>query len=257
MKYNFTFSLLLLLASVCVTAQGTLDKRIKGQVTSNGIPLEGINILNTSNINMVVSDSNGSFSVLVNEGDILIFSAVNYETLRKYINTKEFKTGNILVDLTPKSIELNEVFINTRPDITAENLGIIPKNQIKLTPAERKLQTAGDFKPTHLLGVLGGALAVDPILNAISGRTKMLKKAVSVEKKEFLMLKLQTLFEDKYYLETLKISKDYVRGFQYYCVEDPDFVESLKVKNKAMCMFLIVGLATKYKKDKANDTEVQ
>lgn len=230
-------------------AQSGVEKRIKGQVSSNGIPLEGINIINASSKIMVVSDSYGAFSIAVKEGDILNFSAVDYEGLRKYVNIQEFKAGTLIVDLTPKSIELKEVIINEHPGISAENMGIIPRNQVKLTPAQRRLYTAGDFKPVHLLGLLGGMLAVDPILNAINGRTKMLKKEVDIEKQEFLMLRLESLFENRYYLETLKIPEEYIKGFQYYCIEDPDFARSLNEKNKTMSMFLIVGLASKFNKN--------
>lgn len=233
-----------------ITAQSGVDKVINGQITSNvDLPIEGVNVTNTSNKIMVVSDKYGHFSILAKEGDILNFSIVNYEFLRKFINGKEFIIGNISIHLTPKSIELEEVIVNKHSDITAENLGIIPKDQVKLTTAERRLQTAGDFKPIHLLGLLGGHLAVDPILNAISGRTKMLKKEVAVEKKEFLMAKLVNLFEDKYYIETLKIPEEFITGFQYYCIEDPYFARSLNDKNKTMSMFLIVGLASEFNKN--------
>lgn len=238
-----------------VVAQTGVEKWIKGQVSSNGIPLEGINITNSSTKIMVVSDSYGAFSILAKEGDILNFTAVNYEDLRKYIKVQEFKMGTIIVDLTPKSIELDEVIINEHSGITAENMGIIPRNQVKLTTAERRLQTAGDFKPIMLLGLLGGSMPVDPLLNAISGRTKMLKKELAVEKKEFLIAKLERLFEDKYYIETLKIPEEYIKGFQYYCVEDQDFVRSLNEKNKTMSMFLIVGLASTFNKNRQTEAE--
>lgn len=248
-KNNFTFLLMTFLLTQFAVAQSDAEKWIKGQVSSNGVPLEGINITNASTKIMVFSDSYGSFSISVKEGDILNFSAVNYEDLRKYINNQAFKMGTIIVDLTPKSIELDEVIINEHPEISAKKMGIIPSNQVRLTPAERKLYTAGDFKPIHLLGLFGGMLAVDPILNAISGRTQMLKKEVNVEKQEFLMLKLEELFEDKYYIETLKIPEVYIKGFQYYCIQDPDFARSLNEKNKTMSMFLIVGLASDFNKN--------
>ncbi|WP_115811975.1 carboxypeptidase-like regulatory domain-containing protein [Flavobacterium aquicola] len=237
-----------------IGAQTNVEKWINGQVTTNNVsPVEGVNITNTSSKIMVVSDAYGHFSILSKEGDILSFSAINYEPLRKFINKKEFNIGSIAVDLTPKRIELNEVIVNKHSNITAENLGIIPKDQVKLTTAERRLQTAGDFKPIHLLSLLGGALAVDPILNAISGRTKMLKKELSIEKKEFLMVKLENLFDDKYYIETLKIPAEFIKGFQYYCIEDVDFARSLKDKNKTMSMFLIVGLASEFNKMQLQD----
>ncbi|MBF4471941.1 carboxypeptidase-like regulatory domain-containing protein [Flavobacterium sp. HJJ] len=248
-KNNFTLLFISFFIIQSGIAQTGTDKWISGQVTTNtALPLEGVNITNSSTRITVVSDGYGHYSILAKEGDILSFTAVNYEPLRKIINKKEFTIGSITADLTPKSIELDEVVINKHPNISAENLGIIPKDQVKLTTAERRLQTAGDFKPIHLLGLLGGSLAVDPILNAISGRTKMLKKELSVEKKEFLMVKMENLFDDKYYIETLKIPEEFIKGFQYYCIEDLGFVKSLNEKNKTMSMFLITGLASEFKK---------
>ena len=127
-----------------------------------------------------------------------------------------------------------KLVINENTQITAENLGIIPFGQKKYTPAERKLYTATS----------GGG--IDGLLNAISGRKAMLKKEIEVEKKEQSLARIDVLFEDKYYIETLKIPEDHIRGFQYYCVEDAGFVSALKAKNKTLTMFLIVGLAEKY-----------
>jgi hypothetical protein len=247
--YKIIFLLISCFNVQFVVAQSNPEKIISGQVTANGVlSVEGVNVINTSSKIMVVSDQYGHFSILAKAGDILSFSDVSYEFLRKFINTKEFNLGSIVVDLTPKNIELDEVIINTNSDITAENLGIIPKDQVKLTTAERRLQTAGEFKPMHLLGLLGGAMALDPVINAITGRTKALKKDLAIERKEILMVKLEYLFEDKYYIETLKVPEELIKGFQYYCIENSHFVKSLKDNNKKMCMFLIVGLASEFKK---------
>ena len=254
MKNNFTFLFIYFFIIHQAVAQTNVEKWINGQVTINNVsPLEGVNITNTSSKVMAVSDQYGHFSILAKEGDILSFSLINYEHLRKFINKQEFNLGSIAVNLTPKTIELNEVVINKHSNITAENLGIIPKDQVKLTTAERRLQTAGEFKPIMLLGLLGGSVPLDPLINAITGRTKMLKKDLAVERKEFLMVKLRNLFEDKYYVETLKIPEELIKGFQYYCIENPDFARSLKEKNKTMTMFLIAGLASEFNKNQVND----
>jgi hypothetical protein len=237
-----------------IGAQSSVEKLVNGQVIANNISsLEGVNVTNTSSKIMVVSDQYGHFSILAKEGDILSFTDVNYEPLRKIINKKEFNSGSIKADLTPKSIELEEVIVNKHPNITAENLGIISKDQVKLTTAERRLQTAGEFKPIQLLGLLGGSMQLDPVINAITGRTKMLKKDLAIEKKEFLMVKLENLFEEGYYTETLKISKELIRGFQYYCIENSDFSKALKENNKTMTMFLIAALASEFNKNQLID----
>jgi hypothetical protein len=234
-KKNITFLFFLFFLSQVVFAQSGMEKWIKGQITADSIPLEGISVINTSSKINSISDQYGNFSIVAKEGDVLSFSAAYYEPLRKIINKQEFQLGSIVVNMTAASIELKEVIVNGHPEISAENLGIIPRGQIKLTPAERKVYTATST-PT------------DALLNYFSGRTKMLKKEVVLEKKELLMAKLEYLFEDKYYIETLKIPAELIRGFQYYCVEDGGFASSLRSKNKTMSMFLIVGLASDYNK---------
>ena len=220
-------------------AQLSVEKLIRGQILSDSIPIEGVNITNTSSKIISFSDHYGNFSILLKEGQILSFSATNYEPFRKFINKQEFSLGTIVINIMPLSIELKEVIINSHPEITAENMGIIPQNQIKLTAAERKLYTATS--------------GTDKILNYFSGRTKMLKKELGIEKKEVLMHKLEFLFEDKYYIEILKIPEDQIKGFQYYCVEESDFANALNAKNKTMCMFLITGLASNYNKNRMSD----
>ncbi len=253
MKNNFTFLYFYFAFMPFLMAQESIEKKIKGQIIADSNPIEGVNITNTSSKSSSVSDENGNFSIVAKEGDILSFSATNYALLRKFLNKQEFNLGKIAISLTAVSIELKEVIVNRHAEISAESMGIIPKGQIKLTSAERKLQTAGDFKPIHLLSLLGGSLEIDPILNAISGRTKMLKKSVAVEKKEALMTKLSIFFDDKYYIETLKISEEDIKGFQYYCIENSGLASSLNAKNKTMCMFQMTSLASTYNEKRAEN----
>ena len=132
-----------------------------------------------------------------------------------------------------RSVLLKEVVVN-EAKISAESLGIIPYGQKKYSAAERKLYTATSRN------------GIDGLLNTISGRKAMLKKEIIVEKKERLLARIDVLFEDHYYLKTLKIPKEYIKGFQYYCVEDVPFANALRAKNKALVMFLIVQLAKTY-----------
>jgi hypothetical protein len=254
-KNKPTLLIVVLFLTQFLTAQENTEKWIKGQISDKNSALQGINVVNTASKTTSVSDQYGSFSILAKEGEVLSFSAFNYEPLRKMITQQEFNLGNIVVNMTATVIELKEVVVKGHPEISAENLGIIPRDQVKLTVAERRLQTAGDFKPIHLLGLLAGSLELDPIMNAINGRTKRLKKEIILERKELLMARFDGFFEDKYYIETLKIPEELIKGFQYYCVEDASFVSSIQSKNKTMIMFLITGLAANFNEKRKNDVE--
>lgn len=213
--------------------QKTDLKLLVGRVQEQSTSIEGVNIINNATQAATVSDSDGNFSIGVHEGDVLVFSAVNLEPVKRRISAEDLTVSSLVIKMTAKEVELKEVIVNENANITAENLGIIPYGQKKYTPAERKVYTAT-------------STSVDKLLNAISGRTAMLKKEVNVEKKEALFRKLEYLFEENYYTDRLKIPVDDIKGFQLFCVDDADFAVSLNTKNKTMSMFLITDLARKY-----------
>ena len=74
----------------------------------------------------------------------------------------------------------------------------------------------------------------------------MLKKELVIERKETALEKIESLLEPKYFIETLKIPAEYVKGFEYYCVDDSKFNLVLKSKNKTMAKFLLIDLARNY-----------
>lgn len=227
-------------------SQAVVEKEIYGVVSLDSVGVEGINIVNSSTTNATVTAKNGSFKLFVKEGDVLIFSAVNLETFHKKINKQDLMLTAIKIPMSIKKVILNDVVVNQYNNITAEKLGIIPYGQKKYTPAERKLQTAGDFKFSHLKGLLGGSLQLDPILNKINGRTKKLKKQIIVERKETSLLLVEAMFDTSYFVDALNIPSDYVKGFCYFIVENERFVVLLRSKNKIEAELALAELATQY-----------
>ena len=240
MKTNNTLLFFLILLSQIIFGQTVGEKKIQGKIIAETTAVGGINIVNDTSGRATITDENGMFSILAKEGDVLVISAVNLVTLRRRLNNSDLTLAVIEFQMIPKSIELKEVIVNEYPSISAENLGIVPSGQKKYTPAQRKLYTANS-------GLL------DKPLNWISGRTARLKKELAIEYKERELVKLSYLFEDKYYIKTLKIPQEYIKGFQYYCIDDMDFVAALNSKNKTLSMFLIITLAKEYNKTIADE----
>jgi hypothetical protein len=209
------------------------EKLLHGKIIVESGNVGGVTIINLVNEKTAVSDGNGDFFILAKAEDLLVFSSVNLDYYRKIIEAEDLKPDVLIIKMTAKITELEEVIVNKHPEINAVSLGISPKGIKHYTPAERRLFTAS-------------STPIDALLNIMSGRTEMLKKGIEVEKKERLLAKFDVLFAQDYYINTLKIPTDYIKGFQYYCIEDKKFAASLGTKNKTMTMFLIVPLAVKY-----------
>jgi predicted nucleic acid-binding protein len=223
---------------------GISQKLCNGTILVDGKLAEQVNIVNATTNKSTSSDSEGNFVISLSIGDVLVFSAVNLETKRKVISSDDLRDELVTVKMSRSITPLREVKVNENNAITAENLRIIPKGQKKYSPAERRV---------HEATTGGGIVPLNPILNAISGRTTMLKKEVVAEKNERLLLRLDGWFEEKYYTNYLKIPKDFIKGFHYFLIEDSDFVRALKAKNKTLTKFLMNKLALDYKETIAKE----
>ena len=231
------------------------EKTLHGKIVVKLGFVSGVTIINLVNEKSTVSDGNGEFFILAKAEDLLVFSSVNLEYHRRLIEPEDLKQDLLIIKMTAKVTQLQEIIVNKHPEINAVSLGISPKGIKKYTPAERRLKTAGEFKPIQLLGLIGGSMPLDPLINSISGRTKMLKRELEVEKKEHLLVLFSSLFDDTYFTHKLKIPSDYIKGFQYYCIEDKKFAEVLKSKNKTKIEFLIIPLAAKFNKIITSENE--
>lgn len=228
------------------------DTIIKGKVVSESSLLEGIHVVNLSSRQGVVTDSRGYFQIKAKISDTLQFSAVNLKARRYSISEDDFKQNLILVKMQSLINELDEATIIHYKNINAVALGIVPANQKSYTPAERKLKTANDVNGQYGTNT---QIGLDPLLNWISGRTKMLKSEVAVESKEQLQLKTSDYFKRTYFVETLKIPEIYIEGFLFYIVENERYVRAMKDRNKTMATFILSELATEYLKLQEIQTE--
>lgn len=220
-----------------IVAQQVSEKIINGKIEVEAASAEGVHVLNLVTEKSTVSDVNGNFSISAKEDDLLVFSAVHLEYARKSISKKEFESGYFVVKLQEKVTELEEVVVTEYTKINAKDLGIINYTPKVYTPAERKLYTALSS---------GSGIPLDPLINWITGRTKMLKKEIQVEKRELLRERLEAYYEDVFFMESLKIPELYVEGFKYYVVEDQELATALNQKNKTKATFVLSKLAADF-----------
>ena len=221
---------LYLIISILTTVFSYGQKTIYGVVKVENASAEGIHVTNLVSEKATITNEKGEFWLDVKEDDLIVFSAVHLNYWRKSISANDIKTEKIDVVMTAKVSELDEVVVTDYSRINAKDLGIINYTPKSYTPAERRLRAASSGP-------------VDIVLNWISGRTKMLKNEVQIEKKEFMIIWLDDNFEDTDFSNTFKIPTEYVKGFKFYVVEDIDLAQAIQAKNKSRVTFLLGELA--------------
>ena len=218
------------------------SKRIEGLILVNNEPVSEVVIINLTKETVTTSNSEGIFEIEVEVDDLLTFSAIQLHLWRQSLDQKTFNSGGMIVNMTEKTTELDNVEVVEYTNINAFDLGIIQHKIKTLTPAERRLKLAGDFKYYHLLSLLGGSLDVEPIINKISGRTKRLKKILSATEKSESIERLNLIFEDEFYIQTLKIPNDYIKGFKQFCIAN-EIDALIDAQNKTVLELKLITLS--------------
>ncbi|MBA6153327.1 hypothetical protein [Gelidibacter maritimus] len=217
-----------------MTLGQTVD--LRGQIVAND-DVEGIHILNNTSSTFTISNRKGEFTIPVQLNDTLAFSGVSYIKKEIVVSQDIFNSKLLTVYLEEKVTTLDEVVVGhiLTGDLNSDlrnsgierginffDLGIPGYAGKPKTQSERRLYTAGDFKPIHLLGLLAGSLEVDPILNAISGRTKLLKHRIQLENKDKCIDRAKSNLAQMLF-SAHPLKERYRNQFFYFCADDAQF----------------------------------
>lgn len=238
MKNNYLLLLLLFVFQFAFSQ--AKEKLLTGKINTVQLAPEGVEIINMRTQKMTKSNAIGEFKIYASSRDVLVFSSPNFEDGKKTITSEEFSTGKFAISMIPKVTQLEEVEVQKGEKIVNSE---VFDNAKEYTAAERRLRAGA--KPTRLNQ--GLEISNDAIINAISGKSKRLRKELAIEKKETYMEQIEDAYPEAYYTESLGIEKDYVAGFKYFIVEDDAFIKSLDKRNKLSMDAAILELAQEYK----------
>jgi hypothetical protein len=211
-----------------------------GKIKIENSNLDGISVLNLNKKTIVLTDKNGDFRINCQLNDTIVFSGLTIE--KQTIIVKNFNDNTIVLKTKTNKIE---TVVVVKSDITAESLGLVPPNQKRYTTAQRRLKTASDADFKIGLGFSG---SLDPLINRLSGRTKMLENDLKIEGKERTIEKISKTIERQKITEMFKIPEEYINGFLFYLADDAEIAAAVKIKNNDLIIFRMTNLATEYLK---------
>jgi len=236
----------MLLLTKATYGQDRVEKLLHGEISVDSLYANGINVVNLGNKETAVSANNGKFFILAKTNDVLVLSALHLKTKRIIVAISDFENGFLPIKMFNMVTRLDEVIVKNN-QFNVVSLGIVTKAPVKYTTAERRLKTAGDFKPIMLLNLVGGTMPLDPLINKINGRTKRLKQLVVLEKKESNIKVISELFKDEYFTDKLNIPTENINGFKFYIVENENFVKILDSRNEPKISFYLAALSEEFK----------
>lgn len=214
---------------------------ISGKVESKN-DVENIHVINKTSQSFAITNATGNFNITGKLNDTIVFSSVQYKPKELVVSKEIMAVKAIFIMLQEQINELDEVLVgnvltgdlmsdikNTEgnPPINFYDVGIPGYTGKPATQSERRLAEAGEFKPKMLLGLLGGGLPLNPILNGLSGRTKMLKNRVELELREQLMQSIKARLSKDFFASN-PLDDDLKMDFFYFCADDENFIKHCK-----------------------------
>lgn len=234
MGSKLLYNVLFCFAFLVVSAQGNM---LKGKVVSGRIGVPEAFVINKASGAETKTAADGTFTITAKPGDKLVVYSTKIMVREFMLNEDSFKDMPYVISVNYKATELEEVVITKYGNINSVSLGIVPANQKRYTVAERRLRTAGY-----------GGIGLIPLINVISGRMGMLKRALATEKQEMVFESIKDMYDEEDLQENFHIPKEHVNGFMYYLVENTELQVAIKAKNKTYADFLMLGLSKEYLK---------
>ncbi|MBB5269714.1 hypothetical protein [Algibacter amylolyticus] len=235
-----------------------------GRIASNG-DIENIHVINNTAQAFTITDIDGHFKIPAKLSDTLTFSSIQYKLKEVVVTQTIIDNEAIFVTLNEHINELDEVIVgkiltgdlfsdirnmDANAPIDFYDVGIPGFTGTPATQSERRLSEASKFSPKAggSLGGVGGSVSIAPLINAITGRTKMLKNRVKIEEKESLMQTIKGRLASDFFASN-PLDESLQADFFYFCADDPNFVKHCKNQTDFKAL---IFLRMKYKQYLAN-----
>lgn len=222
---------------------GQIRSPFMGKIVEKNGYESGIAVTNTTSGKLGNVNNKGSFIILAQSGDTLQFKTLLQEKFSYVITDEDIDKEIVLIPFESKNAEyggnmLQEIKINT---FDLKSIGLDFGPAVRYTPVEAQLHAATSGP-------------INALINAISGRTKSLKKALVYEKQEMTKNRLFEVFSKEELGRRFDIYPESIEGFAYYLVEDADMSILLNedLPNRRQVEFRISELLLDYRKRTCN-----
>tara|TARA_R110002051_G_scaffold88673_4_gene156272 strand:+ start:12110 stop:12925 length:816 start_codon:yes stop_codon:yes gene_type:complete len=245
---NYLLFLSLVLISKLITAQTQEGIILGGKILNDSIEKASLSVVNLSLKVGAITNDHGQFEIEARLKDTIHLSAVQYESYQFVVSEKMIAIKSITFYLIPKITELAEVQLsdseltgnlrrdmipfNTNNIYDSKRVNLPPNTAPKRTAEERKLYTASTKGPDQV-GRYNARFDIPllAVINGLSGKTKQLKKHITVSNFQTKVDRQRLRFSDTVYIKTMQIPLELIDDFVFYAMSDAEEVAKLQLSS--------------------------
>ena len=247
MKFHLT--LILLLFSGLLFSQDIQEKIIKGYIrNNNNFSIEGIHVLNNSNGEATITNTDGKFKIKASLNDEIVFSGIQFARKKIILNRELFDSVLLNVWMDEFVNELDEVIVNSSGlsgDILDDlrNSGISEQYNFDdfgipgfKGVRKEKLLTDKEVATMFLLMPLTGGMDIDYIYKAISGYYDIKRKEIKYLSELNLTDRIITFYGEKYFIDEFNLEESTIHDFVSSAVQNYPLNENFKAGNHSLVL---------------------
>ncbi len=188
-------------------------KLLRGTVIYRGTNVPNENVINITSEDATITNENGEFAIRVKEGDELGFTAVNFQVRLIVITAEIIKNNRLVVDVNEKVTALDEVVVSPE---NQEKFLALQKEKFKEYnyEADRATEVVNIAESQSVRGLQDGLNFV----NIFKALVKSSRDKSGTTKKPLKMSEvLRQLYDEEFFVSDLKLPKDKIGAFLYYC----------------------------------------
>lgn len=212
-------SVLLLFLTLLVgfTSKAQDDERVllRGKVLYRNTNVQNENVINSTAERATITNDQGEFAIPVKLGDQLVFTAVNYQIEVVQITQEILDKNRLVVEVTEKVTALEEVVV--RPENQEEFLEL--RNE-EFKEYQYETDPTADIENIALDPTVRGMQDGLNFVNIFKALYSLVSGEKAEEPRPLLMSDvLRQLYEEEFFLVDLKLKKEEIQPFLYYCDE--------------------------------------
>ncbi len=222
---------------------------LRGKVIYKNTNVPNENVINASTETVTSTDKNGEFEILVKEGDILAFSAVNFKFKTVIITKEILNNSRLIVEINEKVTELDEVVIT-------------PEDKVRFIELKEEEFKKVDYNTDESTVIENTALSISDRgmkygLNFVNIFKALIKsdKEKQVPEKDRIKVSqvLRQVYDDQFFVLDLKIPQDKIDDFLFYCDDKVPAKTLLKKENEFELIDFLVYKSKDYLKLQASE----
>jgi len=212
-KYTIFFFLLSFLIGPAALGQDDTRRLLRGKVLYRNSNVANENVINSTAERATITNEQGEYAIPVKLGDLLVFTAVNYQIEVVEITQEILDRNRLVIEVIEKVTPLDEVVVS-------------PENQERFLELKNEEFKEYQYETDPTTDVEN--IALDPTAKGLQDGLnfvnifKALYAAVSgvkPEQRSALQMSdvLRQVYEEEFFVVDLKLKKEWVEPFLTYC----------------------------------------